>query len=490
MGSECRFEDIANNKCVGGLSRIKTVIDAYRANTSNLLLLDAGDQFQGTLFFNIFGGAASAEMMNAFEYDLMTIGNHEFDRGVSYLGDFISNLTFPVVNSNIDLATAPPLAKAGVKPYAIFPKYNLGIIGFITNTTGFITKSASNVTFQNPVEPVQAAIDELHSKGIKRIICLSHNGYKDDQYLAQNTRGISIIVGGHSHSLLLKDQTVPGVVGPYPTQVTNLDGQDTWVVQAHRFGDYVGHVDLEWNSKNELVSLSGDPILLDESIGKDAVVQHRVDQLRKAFSHLTENVLAYTPGDFDMAACKKGPGFECALGNLVADALLDAEKANGVNIGMTNAGGLRSSFSAGNITAADVMTVLPFNNPAAIFSMTGKEIMVVLERVFAQRDQETGRPVISPPQWSGLKVKFDSRKPLYSRVSSVSVQGQDLVLDKTYKIVTNDFVAGGGDGILRPLEFTEGDEMSDIVIRYLKRLGRVEPFTEDRIVDLAAHKGY
>ena len=256
------------------------------------------------------------------------------------MGEFIKNLSFPVINSNIELGTAPALAKAGVRPYAIFPKYNLGIIGFITNTTGFITKAASDVIFNNPIGPVQKAINELHSKGINRIVCLSHNGYFDDQYLAENTRGISLIVGGHSHSLLLNNASEPGADGKYPTKAKNLDGKTTWVVQAHRFGDYLGHVDLEWNEEHDLISIQGYPILLDQTIPKEPQVQAQIDELSKVFGKYSKDVLTVATGDFDTAICRTS---ECPLGDLVADAMLEKGISSGAELAMTNAGGLRSS---------------------------------------------------------------------------------------------------------------------------------------------------
>lgn len=115
---------------------------------------------------------------------LKTIGNHEYDTGVEYLGSFIKNLTFPVVSSNVELDDVLPLKVAGVKPYHIFPEYKLGVIGYITNTTQDISPQARGIRFYNPVGIVQHHVDELKSMGINRIVCVSHNGYEDDKYLA------------------------------------------------------------------------------------------------------------------------------------------------------------------------------------------------------------------------------------------------------------------------------------------------------------------
>lgn len=201
-GTDCRQKDIDANSCFGGAARIQYMVSKFRSEKDDVVLLDAGDQFQGTLFFNVYGGEKTAEIMNQLKYDAMCIGNHEFDNGmvlasrcgtmltlintgIDYVSQFFRNLTFPVVSSNIDYSTAPQLTAAGVKPYIVLKEYGVGIIGYITNTTSQITTGARNVKFNNPASAVQRYVDELHAQGVKRIICVSHNGYEHDQWVAQ-----------------------------------------------------------------------------------------------------------------------------------------------------------------------------------------------------------------------------------------------------------------------------------------------------------------
>jgi 5'-nucleotidase len=165
--------------------------------------------------------------------------------------------------------------------------------------------------------------------------------------------------------------------------------------------------------------------------------------------------------------------------------MLEKGKESGAELAMTNAGGLRSSFSAGNITMADVMMVLPFVNVLSYMNVTGSQILDTLERVFAGRDKVSGRPVISKPQWSGLEVNFDPRRPAYSRVVSVHIQGNPLRLSKTYRLVTSDFLANGGDAILLPGGYTEGEDIAQVVASYLRTKDKIEPLTFKRIINLA-----
>ncbi|KAK5669126.1 hypothetical protein QVD99_003538 [Batrachochytrium dendrobatidis] len=378
-GVDCSQAEIDANTCYGGIARIKTAVDQIRKNTKDVLMLDAGDQFQGTMFFNIFGGKPSAEFMNDLKYDAMSLGNHEFDRGVGYLADFIKSLNFPALSSNIELTTAPRLKDAGVVPYIYLEKYSLAIIGYITKTTAEITTGGRDVKFYDPVAPVQKYVDELHSQGIKRIICVSHNGYHQDQYLAQNTKGVQLIVGGHSHSLLLKDTSLPNVEGLYPTVVKNLEGKDTYVVQAHRFGDYLGYLELEWDLFDNMKPPKGDPILLDQQFTPNPEYQAKVDKLRESFSSLSEKTLGKSLGDFLVEDCITG---ECAFGNLVTDCMIENHKEEGAQIAMVNSGTIRASILKGPVSHADIMTIAPL----AVWSQVcarGKQILFLENSTYA-----------------------------------------------------------------------------------------------------------
>ncbi|KAI9008090.1 Metallo-dependent phosphatase-like protein [Gaertneriomyces semiglobifer] len=482
-GTDCREKDIVANKCYGGAARIQHVVNEFRSKNDNVVLLDAGDQFQGTLFFEVFGGRASADIMNQLGYSAMSLGNHEFDKGVDTLVEFVKELDFPVVNSNIDMSTAPALSDAGVKPYTILEEYGVGVIGYITNTTASITTGAKDIVFRNPAPVVQEYIDELHAKGIKRIICVSHNGYDHDQYLAQNTRGISLIVGGHSHSLLHSNSSLEQWVGPYPTKVTNLDGKSTYIVQSHRYGDYLGHVQLEWDPvTHDLVNLTGESILLDQAVPIHEPTHLKVQEWKKAFEQLTKQIVGFATADFPNDGCKAG---ECAIGNLIADSMLDAQRSVGGQIAFTNSGGIRAGISQGNISYADVITILPFGNLLVQFDYTGAEVKQLLERV-AAGVTEAGLPVVSIPQWSGIQWSYNPALPAYSRVVSADLINADgtrepIDASKTYKMVTSDFVTGGGDNIIPKVEKPVMGLSQDVVLnQYLGKVKTVTPKIEGR----------
>jgi 5'-nucleotidase len=261
--------------------------------------------------------------MNALEYDVMTLGNHEFDKGVDELAKFIKTLNFPVISSNINVQDThtKALGDAGVKPYIILEKYNMAIIGYITKTLASLIAYGDEIAndILDPVTQVQKYVDELHAKGIKRIICLSHNGYSEDIELAKSVSGVGLIVGGHSHSLLLKNTSVPGVTGPYPTHTTSsLTGEDVWIVQAYRYSNYLGHIEIEWSDDDKLIAINGDPILLDQSIPQEPTLKATISNYAEIFASLNTDILTTSTAAFAHAGnCLTKYSFKINVDNVI-----------------------------------------------------------------------------------------------------------------------------------------------------------------------------
>ncbi|KAJ3218294.1 hypothetical protein HK099_005111 [Clydaea vesicula] len=473
-GTDCTADQITKNQCFGGVARITSLVNTLRKKYENSILVDAGDQFQGTLFFNTYGGSIIANWMNDIKYDLLSVGNHEFDRGVHYLSGFLKSLDFHKVSANIEKAHIPELVEAGLKPYAIFPQYKLAVIGFITNTTGDIT-NVKNVTFYNPVISVQKQIDELHSKGIKRIICVSHNGYSEDLYLAKNTRGISLIVGGHSHSLLTKF-ALPGAVGSYPSPTQNLDNTTTYVVQAHRYGDYLGDVEVRFDENDNLTFLDGNPILLDQTISVDERTAKQVADWKQVFEAETKAVVGAVKEDLLNSQCQGG---ECLLGNLLANSWLEWSQtlSDKGHISLVNVGGLRASLVKGNVTVANVMAVLPFGDSIVQFKATGSSLWQTVQNTVNGVNPD-GTKVISLPRFVGLKYTYQASDKVLKSIE-IQVDGiwSPIDLNKQYNVIATEFVANGGDNIFRPAPtngINTGMKVDDIAIQYFKKYGTVD----------------
>lgn len=226
-GTDC--EDPSRG-CYGGYARVSTVINEIRPTLNSSLFLNAGDEFQGTLFYSYYGGEKIAETLNQLGFDGMTLGNHEFDGGDDMLGEFLENLTFPIISANVN--SDNPALNRTIQPYHIYEEFELAVIGVTTPTTPGISSPGEGTTFSNVVEAVQNAIDEIReTTNITRIAALTHIGYEEDQELAQSTTGLYLIMGGHSHTPL---GTGEDEEGPYPTIIRNMDDEEVFVVTAYR----------------------------------------------------------------------------------------------------------------------------------------------------------------------------------------------------------------------------------------------------------------
>ena len=420
--------------------------------------------------------------------DLMTIGNHEFDDGIPYLTEFFKTLKFPVVNSNMDLSsTRVPLEfRKIVKPYVIL-KDNVGIIGYITNTTADIAAGAKGITFFDPAPVVQKYVDELTKLGINRIICLSHNGYKEDQDLARRTHGIDLIVGGHSHTLLLNDPTIPKVAGAYPTAVKNTAGEDTFIVQAQCWGKFLGLLHLTFDGDGHVKHINGEPILLDGGIHQNTKMQAKIEKWAEAFQVYKDNVIGQNVRPLSLDYCKEG---ECALGNLLADSLYfnSLRDIGSIDFALFNSGGIRSGLEDGPVSIADVMTILPFGNLICEFTLTGQEVWDVLASVGGRRNVHTGLLIDANFQVSHLRYTY--KAPDQSQIVSVDIWDGfkevylPIDLERTYKVAVPDFIALGGDNVLNriPDNIVNGDPVDVVLARYIGKLGKVNYMLEQRIV--------
>jgi len=478
--SPCSAEDNAAGECFGGYARLVTAIAEARARNPDALLVDGGDQFQGSLFYTYYKGKVAAEIMNKLQYDGMTVGNHEFDDGPEVLRAFMDTINFPIVMSNADVSKEPALANKLMKSAVIEKageKY--GIIGLTPEDTDELASPGKNITFSDPVAAVQAEVDLLTAEGITKIIVLSHSGYGVDLMVAEKTTGVDVIVGGHTNTLL--SNTDERAAGPYPTMVGN-----TAVVQAYAYGKYLGELNVTFNDAGEVVAATGDPIQVNGEIAENADTVARIQELATPLDEIRNKIVAETAdvieGNRDVCRVQ-----ECAMGNLVADALLDRVRAQGVSIAIMNSGGLRASIDKGEVTMGEVLTVLPFQNTLATFEVSGADVIAALENGVSQVEDVKGRF----PQVAGLKFKWDASKPANDgRIVEVMVEadGGWAPIDPaaTYSVVSNNYVRGGGDGYdvfanNAKNVYDFGPNVESVVADYLANNAPYAPKLEGRI---------
>jgi 5'-nucleotidase len=235
--------DHPRNPNMGGVARRASLIQNIRKENPNVLLLDAGDIFQGTPYFNYYGGELEFKLMSMMQYDLSTIGNHDFDNGIGGLAAQMPHATFEFVSANYDFRNTP--MDGFVKPFKIFIKdgIKIGVFGLGIELDGLVDKNMSKETVYN--DPLEVSKDMVRILKIENkcdlIICLSHLGYKYnkedsnkicDVKLAELTTDIDLIIGGHTHTFLDK-----------PTIVKNIAGKEVMVNQVGCFGINLGRID-------------------------------------------------------------------------------------------------------------------------------------------------------------------------------------------------------------------------------------------------------
>ena len=478
--SGCNAEDNTEGKCFGGSARLVTAVNEARGRAENSILVDGGDQFQGSLFYTYYKGKVAAEFMNKLGYDAMTVGNHEFDDGPEVLSGFIDTVDFPVLMSNADIENEELLTEKLKKSTIIeIGGEKIGLIGLTPEDTDELASPGPNVVFSDPVPAVQAEVDKLTSEGINKIIVLSHSGYGVDQRVAQETSGVDVIVGGHSNTYL--SNTSDKAVGPYPTVVNGVQ-----IVQAYAYGKFLGELNVTFDDNGNVTEAVGEPLIMDKSVTEDQAALDRISELAKPLDEIRNKVVASasTAIEGDRAVCRVQ---ECEMGNLVADAMLARVADQGVQIAIANSGGLRASIDAGDVTMGEVLTVLPFQNTLSTFEINGQGIIDALENGVSQVEDVKGRF----PQVAGLTFTWDSSvAPNEGRVSDVKVaEGDGFVpIDpqKTYLVVTNNYVRNGGDGYKMftgddKNAYDFGPDLADVTAEYLAEHAPYTPHVEGRI---------
>ncbi len=226
----------------GGVERRAIFVDQVREENKHVLLFDAGDFLQGTPYFNMFKGEVEVEAMNLLGYDAVTLGNHEFDYGMGILEKIVKMAKFPVIASNYDFSDTPLSDK--IKPYIIINKggIRIGVIGININPKGLIaSENYKGVKYVDPLKTANEISALLKNKfKCDMIICLSHLGHGQDIKLAESSRNIDLIIGGHSHTYMKQ-----------PSVINNLDNKEVMIQQTNGRGVFVGRFDIEFEKLNK-----------------------------------------------------------------------------------------------------------------------------------------------------------------------------------------------------------------------------------------------
>ncbi len=416
--------------CFGGSARLAAGFAQERARLDGRahLLLDAGDQFMGSLFYSHHRGLAEAAVQNAIGTSAMALGNHEFDHGPATLARYAAAVPFPLLSANLD-TTDEPLLHGRITARA---EFRLGgarvvVVGLTTPDTPGISSPGPRLRFRDAEEAAERAIWEARRDGPCTVVVLSHLGLGADRRLAEAVRGIDVIVGGHSHTLL--GNGLPGAAGPYPVAAGGAR-----IVQAGAHGRWIGRLDLDLGADGRVLAAAGNTRVLGADVPEDPAVAALVARLAEPLDELRRRPVATLPRALDNAGCGRAA---CELGEMVAEAL--RRSFNDAQIGFMNAGGIRTGLPAGSVTWGDVLTMLPFQNSASRMVLRGHVLREAVEAGISRLPSAAGRF----PQVSGMR--FSPGPPLVIEVRQGDAW-QPLDPDRAYVVATNNFLRAGGDG--------------------------------------------
>lgn len=469
-----------------GAAKISFMANQIRSAYDNVLFLNAGDVVMGTVFYTVFEGTADRDIMNMMNYDAMTLGNHEFDKGVEGLSKFLTGLETPVVSTNTTFENEPFL-KDSVKKYIVkdFNGRLVGIVGATIPETPSISSPGDTIIFNDVVESVQPIIDDLVSQSVDIIILLSHNGYINDQAIAAGLDGVDVIVGGHSHTELLGEN--------YPGVVKSSSDEPVLLVQANEYNKYLGNLTVTFDDQGVATSWWGAPIKMTADIPGDSEITAYIENKNIELAPFTGAVLGVNNSELIRSRTE-----ESNIGNLIADAMMAAVKEEGVQVALTNGGGIRADVGTGDITMQKLMEVLPFGNLIATFEIKGSDLWQVFDHGVSRVEEGSGRFL----SMSGAKIVWDPSKEPFDyatqsggRITAVSISdGQGgwnpLDPDAIYKVAANNYIRGGGDDFIVLKEkainpYDAGALDLDVMTTFFKENSPIDYKTEGRITTVS-----
>lgn len=413
----------------GGILRRKVIIDSVRACEPNVLLIDAGDAVQGTLYFNLYNGHLEQELMNALGYDIRIIGNHEFDNGIDSLASFISESKAARLCTNYDLRFTP--LKGLFKSFEIrqYGNRRIGFIGINVAPEGLIAPhTCPGVIYEDAIKSANVAARWLKEKcRVDAVVAITHIGYDDgrtsDIALAEQSSDIDIIIGGHSHTMI---QPAPvGDKAPRPW-ITNSKGVPVLVTQVKSKGVAIGEIDIDLSDMSKTYRVHKVDRRLDS----------RVDKSCDAM------IAPYRAGvDSLLYKCKVGvsaidlPQESTELLNFASDFMYDcgSSLANDIDFAIINKGGLRCSLPKGDLTEGRLIMLMPFNNFPTVIDIKGSDVVEAIKQMCSIGGNGVSHQVA---------VRYDSAtcEPI-----EITINGKPLDPDRTYRMATIDYLANGGD---------------------------------------------
>ena len=453
----------------GGMAKIAAVLKAEKARGPNVLIAHAGDTISPSLMSGFDKGAHIIDLFNMTPLDVFVPGNHEFDFGPEIFRKRMGEIRASVLAANLRGESGEPMPGISDSKIVTFGPVKVGVIG-LTAQDSPVSSKPGRLQFSDTFAAAEREAGRLRSQGADLIVLVPHAGRALDQQLYAS--GIAdVILSGHDHDLYMNFNEKTAIVE---------SGEDGMAVVAV---DLSVKIDDKGDGKRKVRWWPHFRFIDTADVAPDPEVEARVATYAKTLDTELGQPIGTTATELDSRNATVRGG-EAVIGNLFADAVRDATKADVVLI---NGGGFRGGkiYPAGlQLTRKDVLTELPFLNKAYVLALSGEKLKEALEQGFVGAENEVGRF----PQVSGLRIKADVTRPAGQRVVNVLVNGKPLNPRGVYRLATNDYLANGGDGYaaLKSGKVLSGEAEADlianVVIAYIKAKGTVSPTLEGRII--------
>ena len=465
----------------------------YEARGADVYLVDAGDFSQGSVYVSLNKGADAITMLNAVGYDYVTLGNHEFDYGAQQLADNLKKANFDILCSDVLDANGDPAADRAITSEVAGSGLKIGFFGLATPETKTkanpaLIKGLTFLSGEALYKCAQEDIDWLKGQNVDVIICLTHLGVDKESQpntsydLYKNTTGIDFIIDGHSHTVMTK--------GPNgePIQSTGTALANVGVIIIDNATKKIEENKLVpiWHEEKK----DGDSVTVYDYTKEDADVAAAAKAIMDPIDAAYGEVFAKSAVDLNGAKAPGNRTEETNMGDLITDAMMWAIKTKAPSVDMTNAvaitngGGIRAAIKKGDITKKDINTVLPFGNTLAVVYVKGSELLEALEASTYCTPEAVG----GFPQFAGMEVelniapKYDKNAKEYpgseyfgpksiNRITIKSINGKAFDPNATYAVITNNFMAAGGDTYYAfaaaKEQFDTGLPLDEILMEYI-----------------------
>ena len=452
----------------GGLAKLNAVARAERAANPNFLYLFDGDMFSPSLLSGLDKGENMVALTSIVPFDLAVPGNHEFDFGPENFMAKMKQSKYPWAAINVTKADGSAIEGLGGVTMKEFQGVKIALVPVAQDTSPQVS-STGDLKFGPTASSAIDAAKAARKGGADLVIGVVQAPHSDDQLMLAS-KAFDVILSGDDHDLVVQYSGITAYVDT-STEANYLVPIDLTVEVEEKDGKRT----VKWEPNFRFIDTA--------SVTPDPETQKLVDGYKAELDKELSVVIGKTAGPLDSRRNIVRTQ-EAAIGNLIADAM---KEAVGADIAITNGGGIRADkeYAAGSdITRKDVLSELPFGNVTVLTEVSGKQILEALENGFSKVEDGSGRF----PQVSGLKIVADVKKPAGSRVVSVMVGDKVLDVGATYKLATNDFMLGGGDGYTAliggkvTVDARGGKLIANDLMVLIKKLGTLDAKVEGRIV--------